>query len=270
MASYLITGSTRGLGFALTTLLASKPASEVSKIFATGRKQNDALAKLVQESAGRVEFVQLDVTDPQSAKEAAKAVEKTLGGKGLDVLVNNAGIMNYGPQGIEEMTDLGETFRMNVIGVHDVTSAFLPLLRKGTLKKVFNMYVVLLCTVSTVDDPDIRLRSSTLGSITMAPYFGHMPSPAYKVSKAALNMLTAQYSLALADEGFTFVAICPGWVKTELGTDHADLTIEQSVNGISEIVFRVTATDTGKFFSVNVPGFEKDGQKLYDGSCRPW
>ncbi|KAL0260173.1 hypothetical protein SLS55_005919 [Diplodia seriata] len=60
------------------------------------------------------------------------------------------------------------------------------------------------------------------------------------------------------------------WVKTELGTEHAHLTIEQSVNGISEIVFRVTATDTGKFFSVNVPEFETDGQKLYNGSCRPW
>lgn len=59
-------------------------------------------------------------------------------------------------------------------------------------------------------------------------------------------------------------------MKTDLGTEHADLTIEQSVNGISEILSRIIGADTGKFFTVNVPEVEKDGQKLYDGSCRPW
>ncbi|KAK7706030.1 hypothetical protein SLS57_009811 [Botryosphaeria dothidea] len=247
MASYLITGSSRGIGLALVTLLASKPVSEVSKVFAAARKQNSSLEKLVQESGGRVEFIQLDVTDEQGSQQASKTVEKALNGKGLDILINNAGIMNYTPNGIENMTDLDETFKVNVIGVHNVTTAFLPLLKKGSLKKVINI-------------------STTLGSIGMAPVFNFQPTPAYKVSKAALNMLTVQYAQAFAEDGLVFVA----WVKTDLGTEHADLTIEQSINGISEILSRVTDADTGKFFTVNVPEFEKDGQKLYDGSCRPW
>lgn len=251
MASYLITGSSRGIGLALVTLLASKPVSEVSKVFAAARKQNSSLEKLVQESGGRVEFIQLDVTDEQGSQQASKTVEKALNGKGLDILINNAGIMNYTPNGIENMTDLDETFKVNVIGVHNVTTAFLPLLKKGSLKKVINI-------------------STTLGSIGMAPVFNFQPTPAYKVSKAALNMLTVQYAQAFAEDGLVFVAVCPGWVKTDLGTEHADLTIEQSINGISEILSRVTGADTGKFFTVNVPEFEKDGQKLYDGSCRPW
>lgn len=103
MASYLITGSSRGIGLALVALLASKPVSEVSKVFAAARKQNSSLEKLVQASGGRVEFIQLDVTDEQGSQQASKTVEKALNGKGLDVLINNAGIMNYTPNGIENM-----------------------------------------------------------------------------------------------------------------------------------------------------------------------
>lgn len=55
-----------------------------------------------------------------------------------------------------------------------------------------------------------QIRSTTLGSITMAPRFALFPVPAYKVSKAALNMLTVQYAQSFADQGFTFLAISPG------------------------------------------------------------
>lgn len=54
------------------------------------------------------------------------------------------------------------------------------------------------------------LSSSTLGSITMADAFKSMPVPAYKISKAALSMLTVQYAHQYADDGFTFLGISPG------------------------------------------------------------
>lgn len=44
----------------------------------------------------------------------------------------------------------------------------------------------------------------------MAPVFNFQPTPAYKVSKAALNMLTVQYAQAFAEDGLVFVAVCPG------------------------------------------------------------
>lgn len=103
MASYLITGSSRGLGLAIAGLIASKPSSEVSKVFASARSETDGIKKLVSESNGRVEFVQLDVTSEESAKKAASTVEQSLGGKGLDVIINNVGVMNYTPNGIETM-----------------------------------------------------------------------------------------------------------------------------------------------------------------------
>jgi NAD(P)-dependent dehydrogenase (short-subunit alcohol dehydrogenase family) len=103
MSSYLITGCSRGIGFALTSLLASKPTSEVGKIFAGARHETDALKKLTTESNGRVEFIPLEVTSEQSVKQAFETVKKALGSNGLDVLINNAGIISYTKDGIENM-----------------------------------------------------------------------------------------------------------------------------------------------------------------------
>lgn len=56
----------------------------------------------------------------------------------------------------------------------------------------------------------MKLRSSSGGSIERSPVYSIMAIPAYKVSKAALNMLTVQYAQSYADEGFTFLAVNPG------------------------------------------------------------
>ncbi|XHG05981.1 hypothetical protein AWENTII_009193 [Aspergillus wentii] len=92
MATYLITGSSRGLGLALATRLASLPKSDVGSIFATSRRDNAKLNELV-ESSDRVGFVPMDVTDERSIAEAVKLVEIRLQGRGLDVLINNVGVM---------------------------------------------------------------------------------------------------------------------------------------------------------------------------------
>ncbi|KAL7658381.1 hypothetical protein ACMYSQ_004509 [Aspergillus niger] len=138
MRSYLITGCSRGLGLELVNQLAAKPEEEVGIIFASARKPGSLkLQELLQQHPGRIIYVPLDVTDSESARNAAKLVTTTLDGKGLDVLINNAGVMRYGP--IEEMDDLEDAFRVNVAGVHNVTRAFVPLLRKGAKKTVLNM-----------------------------------------------------------------------------------------------------------------------------------
>lgn len=104
MATYLITGSSRGLGLALVEQLASLPASQASTIFATARSNTSAaLQKLTEGSSGRVVFVQLDTTDSASVKAAVSQVEKHLNGKGLDVLINNAGVTSSVPDGMHKM-----------------------------------------------------------------------------------------------------------------------------------------------------------------------
>lgn len=104
MATYLITGASRGLGASIVSLLASQPKSEVATIFAAARGNNSAqLKELTDKYPGRVKFVQLDVGDDKSVEEAARSVEQELNGKGLDVLINNAGVMPWIQGGIEKM-----------------------------------------------------------------------------------------------------------------------------------------------------------------------
>lgn len=160
MTSFLITGSSRGLGFALVSRLASLPESEVGTIFATARQDNSAqLNEVIKASNGRVQFVQLDVTNQASAEEAARVVEGKLNGQGLDYLVNNVGMADWAKGNLDGMyvskislksrgsnliwsrNNLNELFNMNVTSVHQVTQAFLPLVRKGEKKIVINMCV---------------------------------------------------------------------------------------------------------------------------------
>ena len=103
MASYLITGASRCFGLVLAQQLASLPASDVSKIFATARADTPALEELIKDSPGRVVYILLDVTSEASIKQAAAKVDIDLAGKGLDVLINNAGVCQYADDGIQSV-----------------------------------------------------------------------------------------------------------------------------------------------------------------------
>lgn len=103
MASVLITGASRGFGLGLARELASRPAASISKVFATARGDSPALDELAQKSPDRVVLVNLDVTNQDSIKKAAAEVESKLGGKGLDILINNAGVCQYAFEGVTSM-----------------------------------------------------------------------------------------------------------------------------------------------------------------------
>jgi NAD(P)-dependent dehydrogenase (short-subunit alcohol dehydrogenase family) len=103
MASYLVTGCSRGLGLALTSHLLTFPSTEVGTILATSRTEAPALSDIVSKSGGRVKYIQLDATNESSIQGAVVAAEKILGERGLDVLVNNAGILRFAFDGITSM-----------------------------------------------------------------------------------------------------------------------------------------------------------------------
>ena len=104
MSSYLITGCGRGLGAALVAELATRPTSAVSTIFATLRgEEPQMLAQMAKSWPERVIIVRMDTTDENSVVEAAKKVEKKLDGKGLDYLINNAGVGSYSPAGLSDV-----------------------------------------------------------------------------------------------------------------------------------------------------------------------
>ncbi|VUC36367.1 unnamed protein product [Clonostachys rosea] len=252
MASYLISGSSRGLGLTMVAELAAKPASDISKIFAAVRTETDEVKQLAADHPGRVELISMDATSEDSIRAAVARVEQSLAGQGLDVLVNVAGMSSLALGGIEHMDDLMSLFNVNVMSAHEVTRAYLPLLRKGNLKKIANI-------------------STTVGSITMAPTFRAIPTPAYKISKAALNMLTVQYALSLEDQGFTTIAVSPGWIKTPIGGDNADLDVGTAAEATLDVILRAGPESNGKFLNIHVPGWENNpGLNQYEGGQPAW
>ncbi|KFY45308.1 hypothetical protein V495_03057 [Pseudogymnoascus sp. VKM F-4514 (FW-929)] len=244
MASYLITGTSRGIGLEVTKLLAS--SSDVGIVFATARSLSQPLQDVIASSGGRVYFVSLDVTKEESIAAAVSAVTEKLGaGKGLDVLINNAGIQIQ--ESVLDMHALTETFEVNVLAVQKVSSAFVPLLSLGTQKKLVAI-------------------STDLGSITTAEiYAANAPFPSYKITKAALNMLMKQFALALGPKGFIVFPINPGWLKTDMGGAYAYLEPIVGAKQVVEIIQKSTTADNGSFRSLYVEGHE-----FYDGKDVPW
>lgn len=142
MASYVITGTSKGIGLELVKQLLELPASQVGKIFAITRNNSSkGLNDLVTSNSDRLTNVVAEIQKEDSIKKAAAEVESQLGGSGLDVLVNNAGILPWDEKQMENVSSevLHEAFDVNVVSVNRVTAAFLPLLQKGKKKQVFNM-----------------------------------------------------------------------------------------------------------------------------------
>ncbi|KAF2159004.1 hypothetical protein M409DRAFT_30540 [Zasmidium cellare ATCC 36951] len=256
MATILVTGASRGLGLELVKQLLDLPAATIDKVFAVTRSQpTPGLQELVNSSPDRLTNVMIeDLSDLSRATQASKDIEAVLQGRGLDILVNNAGTAVECPSGICSMTnqELLDVMNANVGSAHAVTTAFIPLLRKGGHRKVVNM-------------------SSALGSITRYDTYQWATTYSYKMSKAAMNMLTVQYALEFDKEDFTFIALSPGWIKTDLGGQNADIDLEVGGKAIRDIVLRSDRTDNGKFLCIRVPGWEgHKGMNQYDGLEMPW
>jgi NAD(P)-dependent dehydrogenase (short-subunit alcohol dehydrogenase family) len=123
-------------------------------------------------------------------------------------------------------------FETNVVGVSNVTEAFLPLLRKSgedKTKKILNM-------------------SSIFGSIAViASINPSSQGAAYAVSKSALNMLTKMTATLLAKENFIVYASHPGWVKTDMGGENATTEPVDSIAGMLNVVDNLTPEQNGAF-----------------------
>lgn len=212
----LITGATRGIGFAAAKILKARGACVVVGSRDLTRASN-AAAKTGCDS------LQLDITDQNSVDSAARLLNKRYGR--LDVLVNNSAILldHYASLLDLKLETLRETLETNLIGTLRATRAFLALLEKST-------------------DPRIINLSSGAGQLDGEP----QPwAPAYSISKTALNMLTQQLTAALPD--MTVNSMCPGWCRTEMGGDDAPLTPEQGADTLVWLALDAPRSLRGKF-----------------------
>ncbi|OBZ67322.1 hypothetical protein A0H81_12619 [Grifola frondosa] len=201
MPSYVVIGSSRGIGLEYVRQLAANPSNVV---FALVRDKSKATRLIdIAEASKNVHVVQGDVVDAASLKAAADEVAKITGGS-LDILIYSAArTMNetffhtfFEYNSSEELdADFNQAFKVNVLGVIHTINTFLPLLRKGSAKKI----VVL---GAGAGNPDFAWKSR----------FAVMA--AYSSTKGASAVVAAKYAVLLEEEGFTVVSLSPGLVNT--------------------------------------------------------
>lgn len=238
----VISGANRGIGFETARQLGQKGITVVVGA-RTYQAAKEAADKLVSEHMEAYPVV-LDVTKDEDRKAAARFVAEKFGK--LDILVNNAGITGEGgllsPQTIETReSELQTVFNANLFSVIAVTREFLPLLKKSPAGRIVNL-------------------SSITGSLTLQAMpnspIGPMKAFAYNASKTALNQFTVHLAAELKDTNIKVNSAHPGWVKTELGTQHAQLEI---VDGAKTSVALALAGPDGP-----------NGKFIYDGKELPW
>ncbi|XP_078525640.1 C-signal-like [Lissotriton helveticus] len=236
----LITGCNRGLGLEMVRQLLAKPNAP-EQIFATCRTPESPQCQTLNELAAKhsnLKVIQLEATDPTSVNKAAKEVEAHLKGAGLNVLINNAGIMPPSTLETVDAEDLMHLYTTNVVGPLLVTKAFLHLLKKAAKN---NAQAGMSCSKAAL------INMSTIGSsITLChELYDVLPVVSYRCSKAALNMLTKCQSLGYKPDGILVTAIHPGWVQTDLGGPGATLSTQDSVKGILNVLYHLTEKDNG-------------------------
>ncbi|HZF92574.1 SDR family oxidoreductase [Streptomyces sp.] len=225
----VVTGANRGIGYEVARQLADRDHRVVlgSRDPVKGR----AAATRLDPGGTRVIPVQLDVADAASVAAMADRVTRELGR--VDVLVNNAAIL-YDSWARARTADLDEVQRAldtNLFGAWRVTQALLPLLERGPHPRIVN-----------VSSETGSLQGMTGGT------------PAYGVSKAALNALTRLLAGELRGRGVLVNAVCPGWTATDMGGGGRPVP-----EGAAGVVWAATLPDNGP-----TGGFFRDGRPV------PW
>ena len=73
----------------------------------------------------------------------------------------------------------------------------------------------------------------------------------YRASKSALNSFTKSLSIEYADQGFVFVVLHPGWVKTDMTSDNATYTPQESAAGLFKVIDALKKSDNGRFYDLH-------------------
>jgi len=215
----VVTGANRGIGFEICRQLARRGGMRVV-LTARNEAKGGAAAQKLRSDGLDVDSHVLDVADEASIRALAGWLEATC--KRCDVLVNNAGIM-ADPRGSRVLDSRLQTWRetleTNLIGPLILIQALVPLMKKHRYGRIVNL-------------------SSGQGQLAdMGP-----GTPAYRVSKTALNALTRTLAAELTGSGILVNSMCPGWVKTDMGGAGAPRTVEQ---GADTAVWLATLPDGG-------------------------
>jgi NAD(P)-dependent dehydrogenase (short-subunit alcohol dehydrogenase family) len=231
MATVLITGSARGIGFEL----AKQYAEAGHRVLATTRSPDKAhkLRAVAEASNGRMTLHRIDVSNMETVTATAAEV----GGVPIDIIINNAGV--WGGLDKELLANMDYDnwfyeFSTMAMGPFRIVQTFLDNLLAGQQKKIF-----------------------TITSQTSAHSYKKVAGYAYSSAKAAGNRIMTMLAKDLHDRGVTVCLMHPGWVKTEMAGAVADIEPYVSAAGIIRVIAAATLQDSGKFLT-------------YDGGIHEW
>lgn len=223
MAVALITGANRGIGLALVKAYAGRR----DKVFAAVRHTSDRtdLDAFAARHPNWVEIIEMDVANPAEIGRARRKLEA----EPIDVLINNAGVSGPERQSATDMDyeGLAEALAVNSIAPLRIANAFLPNVKAAKGK--------------------IVTLSSQMGSVQSPA----SDSLAYRVSKAAVNKLMRGLATELKPQGIPVLIVHPGWVKTEMGGDGAQLSPDESAAQLLKLIDKLDLSSTGKFLAWN-------------------
>lgn len=239
MPTLLITGANRGIGLELC-----RQYLELGwEVYATCRNPNQAhaLTALATQKNnddaknGKLHIYPLDVRND----EQMMALKQALKGKSIDILLNNAGIHAKGAARFGDSSDNNvvweEAVHVNLLAPMKLMEHFVDHVAASDQRLIANM-------------------SSKMGSMADNRSGG---SYAYRATKAALNAVTVSAAHDLKYRGITAIILHPGWVRTDMGGEHAEISVAQSAQMLRKIMAEVSIRDTGAFFDI-------------DGSIIPW
>jgi NAD(P)-dependent dehydrogenase (short-subunit alcohol dehydrogenase family) len=222
----LVTGANRGLGFetckqlsqlGITVLLTSRDPTK-----------GEVAAKQLIDKGLDVIFYQLDVSDRSNIKDIFTKIENQFGR--LDILINNAAILYDKDQSTmnADLELVTKALTTNLFGPWLLCQAFVPLMEKNGYGRIVNV---------------------SSGAASM--HYMEGGTPAYGISKVALNALTRKLASELGRKNVLVNSVDPGWVATDMG-GHGGRPIEDGCRGI---VWAATLPNNGPS-----GGFFQDGE----------
>lgn len=228
----LIAGGSRGLGLNLVR----KYLEDGWRVLA-GVRRESSLEDLKRKYPDRLHVLVMDVTDTVSVQKAAEEAKQVT--DRIELVINNAGIHAPSSYEVLEEADLDEcaaVYDVNAVGPLRVIKAFLPMIPKDGEGMIIN----------------ISSDSGSIGTAHRQKEFD------YCMSKAALNMATKLLDNYLSARNIRIVAIQPGWMRTDMGGQNADLDPYEAAVCLVELFGRIDKKDRSVLFMDN------DGREI------PW
>jgi NAD(P)-dependent dehydrogenase (short-subunit alcohol dehydrogenase family) len=226
----LVTGANRGIGFETCRQLGQLGFTVL--LSARDSRKGEVATKQLIDNGLEVIFYQLDLSNKSHIQHRAKLIKQQFGH--LDVLVNNAAILYDTWQSTinADLDVVNEALMTNLYGPWLLCQALIPMMKRNGYGRIVNV-------------------SSGAGSL----HYMEGGTPAYSISKVALNALTRKLAAELKGAGILVNSVDPGWVATDMG-GHGGRPVEEGAKGI---VWAATLPDNGP-----------SGGFFYDGNPEPW